>query len=62
MCVGVKATAADIKKGFKKAFAEPWPERLRYEVGESYPSHLAFIALPFFNLEHVKNIGSLQFA
>ena len=37
MCVGVKATAADIKKGFKKAFAEPWPERLRYEVGESYP-------------------------
>ena len=34
VCVGVKATAADIKKGLKQAFAEPWPERLRYEVGE----------------------------
>ena len=30
--IGVKATAAEIKKGFKKAFSEPWPERLRYEV------------------------------
>ncbi|KAJ7536705.1 hypothetical protein O6H91_12G078400 [Diphasiastrum complanatum] len=28
---GVKVNAEDIKKGFKKAFAEPWPERLRYE-------------------------------
>ncbi|CAM6116643.1 unnamed protein product [Calypogeia fissa] len=28
---GVKVTPDDIKKGFRKAFAEPWPERLRYE-------------------------------
>jgi len=32
----VKTTPADIKKGFKRAFAEPWPERLRYE-GDGRP-------------------------
>lgn len=32
LCIGVKTAPANIKKGFKKAFAEPWPERLRYEV------------------------------
>ncbi|XP_024401029.1 uncharacterized protein [Physcomitrium patens] len=33
---GVKTAPANIKKGFKKAFAEPWPERLRYE-GDGRP-------------------------
>ncbi|KAH9296245.1 hypothetical protein KI387_039833, partial [Taxus chinensis] len=28
---GVKVSPSEIKKGFKKAFAEPWPERLRYQ-------------------------------
>lgn len=28
---GVKLSSKDIKEGFKRAFAEPWPERLRYE-------------------------------
>ncbi|EFJ08953.1 hypothetical protein SELMODRAFT_90084, partial [Selaginella moellendorffii] len=28
---GIQADADAIKKGFKKAFSEPWPERLRYE-------------------------------
>ncbi|GLJ49625.1 hypothetical protein SUGI_1052820 [Cryptomeria japonica] len=33
---GVKASPSEIKKGFKKAFAEPWPERLRYQ-GDGRP-------------------------
>ncbi|GAQ77940.1 Haloacid dehalogenase-like hydrolase superfamily protein [Klebsormidium nitens] len=33
---GVTATPDDIKKGFKAAFAKPWPDRLRYE-GDGRP-------------------------
>lgn len=33
---GVRASSGEIKQGFKKAFAEPWPERLRYQ-GDGRP-------------------------
>lgn len=33
---GVRASSGEIKQGFKKAFAEPWPELLRYQ-GDGRP-------------------------
>lgn len=50
-CVGVKTSPADIKKGFKKAFAEPWPERLRYEVCSS-------VFLPLLLVVHSNSVMS----
>ncbi|CAI5485249.1 unnamed protein product [Closterium sp. Naga37s-1] len=36
MCAGVTVSAYEIKKGFRRAFAEPWPHGLRYE-GDGRP-------------------------
>jgi hypothetical protein len=40
---GVTASPDDIRKGFKAAFAKPWPERLRYEACRNSTSPLCII-------------------
>eukprot|EP00897_Mesotaenium_endlicherianum_P001000 jgi/Mesen1/10900/ME000095S10235 len=42
---GVKASPESIKQGFKQAFAQPWPERLRYEGdGRKFWRHAVALA------------------